>query len=65
MITLSQMEDNKLRVYLESSGLSQVKQEKLYYWVRMATNFGVAGTWEQLKLKHKGGSVDRRKKRLP
>jgi len=64
LITLSQMEDNKLRVYLESSSLSQVKQEKLYYWVRMATNFGVAGTWEQLKLKHKGGSVDRRKKEI-
>lgn len=64
LITLSQMEDNKLRVYLESSGLSQTKQEKLYYWVRMATNFGIAGTWEQLKSKHKGGSVDRRKKEI-
>ncbi len=64
LVTLSQMEDNKLRVYLESSSLSQAKQEKLYYWVRMATNFGVAGTWEQLKLKYKGGSVDRRKKEI-
>lgn len=64
LITLSQMEDNKLRVYLESSSLSQSKQEKLYYWVRMATNFGVAGTWEQLKSKHRGGSVDRRKKEI-
>lgn len=64
LITLSQMEDNRLRVYLESSGLSQTKQEKLYYWVRMATNFGIAGTWEQLKSKYKGGSVDRRKKEI-
>lgn len=64
LITLSQMEDNKLRVYLESSSLGQAKQEKLYYWVRMATNFGIAGTWEQLKLKYKGGSVARRKKEI-
>ena len=58
------MEDNKLWAYLEVSGLSQTKQEKLYYWVRMATKFGIAGTWEQLGLKHKGGSVARRKKEI-
>lgn len=64
LVSLSQMEDNKLFSYLESSGLSQTKQEKLHYWVRMATKFGIAGAWEQLKLKHKGGSVSRRKKEI-
>ncbi len=64
LITLSQMEDNKLYAYLESSGLSQTKQEKLSYWVRMATKFGIAGTWEQLKIKYRGGSVARRKQEV-
>lgn len=64
LITLSQMEDNKLRVYLESTTLSQIKQERLYYWVRMATIFGITGTWEQLKLKYKGGSIIRHKKEI-
>jgi len=64
LVSLSQMEDNKLFAYLESSGLSQTKQEKLHYWVRMATKFGIAGTWEQLKLKHRGGSISRRKKEI-
>ena len=39
-----------------------MKQESLYYWVRMATKFGIAGVWGQIKLKHSGGSVSRRKK---
>jgi hypothetical protein len=63
-ISLSQMEDNKLWAYLDSSGLSQIKQEKLYYWARMATKSGIAGTWEQMKLKLKGGSVSQRKKEV-
>jgi len=64
LISLSQMEDSKLWAYLERSGLSQNKQEKLYYWVRMATKSGIAGTWEQMKLKLKGGSVGQRKKEV-
>lgn len=64
LITLSQMEDNRLLAYLESSELGQAKQEKLYYWVRIATTFGIAGTWEQLKKKHRGGSVPRCKKEI-
>lgn len=64
LISLSQMEDNKLWAYLDASGLSQNKQEKLYYWVRMATKSGIAGTWEQMKLKLKGGSVGQRKKEV-
>ncbi|MEK7576148.1 MAG: hypothetical protein AAB482_00465 [Patescibacteria group bacterium] len=64
LISLSQMEDNKLWSYLERSGMSQNKQEKLYYWVRMATKSGIAGTWEQLKLKLKGGSIPQRKKEI-
>jgi len=64
LVMLSHMQDNKLWAYLEKSGLSQIKQERLYYGVRMATKFGIAGTWEQLKLKHKGGSVARRKQEI-
>ena len=64
LITLSQMEESRLFTYLESSELSQAMQEKLYYWVRMGTKFGIAGTWEQIKQKHKGGSIGRRKEEI-
>jgi hypothetical protein len=64
LISLSQMEDNKLWAYLDNSGLSQNKQEKLYYWARMATKSGIDGTWEQMKLKLKGGSIGQRKKEV-
>ncbi len=64
LITLSEMEDNILRAYLDNSGLSVKKQEKLYYWVRMATNFGISGTWEQVKLKYRGGSIASCKKEI-
>jgi hypothetical protein len=64
LISLSQMEDNRLWAYLDNSGLSQNKQEKLYYWARMATKSGIAGTWEQMSLKLKGGSVGQRKKEV-
>ena len=64
LITLSQMEENRLYAYLGASNLSQIKQEKLFYWVRMATTFGIAGTWERLKVKYKGGSITRCKKEI-
>jgi len=57
LLTLSEMKDNILRAYLDNAGISVKKQEKLYYWVGMATNFGISGTWEQIKLKYSGGSV--------
>jgi len=62
LISLSEMEDNKLRAYLDDSNLSLVKQQKLYYWVRMATKNGIAGVWEQINRKCKGGSVGKNKK---
>lgn len=62
LISLGEMQENELLAYLEASGMSQKKQENLYYWVRMATRNGIAGTWEQLKAKHKGGSVGRHKR---
>jgi len=64
LITLSEMEENKLKAYLDNSGLSVKKQEKLYYWVRTTTNFGIGGTWEQIKLKYRGGSVPNCKKEI-
>jgi len=64
LITLSEMKDNRLRAYLDSSGLSIRKQEKLYFWTSLTTSFGYNGFCEQVKLKHKGGSVDRCKKEV-
>jgi hypothetical protein len=64
LLTLSEMEDNRLRAYLDNSTISIKKQQNLYYWVRMATNIGISGTWEQIRLKYKGGSVDRCKKEV-
>jgi len=58
------MEENVLRAYLDRSGLSIKKQEKLYYWVRMTTNFGISGTWEQIKVKYSGGSIATCKKEI-
>ncbi len=64
LLSLSEMEDNRLRAYLDNSKISIKKQEKLYYWVRMATNFGISGTWEQIKLRYSGGSVANCKKEV-
>lgn len=64
LIALSQMEDGRLYAYLAASNLSQAKQEKLYFWVRLATSFGIAGTWERLGIKYKGGSVGRCKQEI-
>ncbi len=58
LLSLSEMEDNKLRAYLDNEKISIKRQERLFYWVRMATDFGVSGTWEQIKLRYRGGSVD-------
>lgn len=57
LITLSEMDENGLLDYLYSSGMSQHQVEKLYYWVRMATNFGIAGTWGRLGEVYSGGNV--------
>jgi len=64
LLSFSEMEDNTLRAYLDNAGLSVKKQEKLYYWVRMATNFGIGGVWEQIKLRYSGGSVASCKKEI-
>jgi hypothetical protein len=64
LLTSSEMKENRLRAYLDNSGISIKQQEQLYYWVRMATNFGLSGTWEQIKLKYKGGSIARIKKEV-
>lgn len=61
LITLSQMEENILLNYLESKGITQSEQEKLFYWVRMATMYGIKGTWDLINVKCKGGSVGRMK----
>ncbi len=64
LVNLSEMKDNVLRAYLDSSGLGVKKQEKLYYWVRMTTEFGISGAWEQIKLKYSGGSIASCKKEI-
>jgi len=62
LISLSEMEENKLWAYLEKSGLSHTKQRDLFFWVRMATKNGIAGTWEEIGRKFKGGSIIRKKR---
>lgn len=62
LVSLSEMEENKLFAYLENSNLSQLKQRELYYWVRMATKNGIGGTWSEIKRKYKGGSISKKKK---
>lgn len=64
LLSLADIKDNRLRAYLDSSGLSIRKQEKLYYWASLTTSFGYGGFQEQVKLKHKGGSIDRCKKEI-
>jgi len=64
LISLSEMEENKLLACLENSKLSQTKQIDLFYWVRMATKNGIAGTWTEIKRKYKGSSVVRKKQEI-
>ncbi|MDD5014235.1 MAG: hypothetical protein PHW73_03910 [Atribacterota bacterium] len=64
LVSLSEMEENKLWAYLEKSGLSHTKQRDLSFWVRMATKNGIAGTWEEIGRKFKGGSVVRKKQEI-
>jgi hypothetical protein len=64
LISLSEMEENKLWSYLEQSKLSHTKQRDLFYWVRMATKNGVAGTWEEVGRKFKGGSILRKRQEI-
>ena len=64
LITLSEMEDKKLRVYLENSGMSMLKQQRLYYWVLMTTINGVNGAWEHLRTKYSGNSITRVRKEI-
>jgi len=64
LVSLSEMEENKLWAYLEKSNLSQIKQRELFFWVRMATKNGIAGTWTEIKRKYKGGSVVRKKEEV-
>lgn len=64
LITLSEMEENRLLDYLYSSGISQHQVEKLFFWVRMATGFGISGTWSRLSEAYKGGNVSTNKKNI-
>ncbi|MBD3282349.1 MAG: hypothetical protein GF387_01955 [Candidatus Portnoybacteria bacterium] len=64
LVCLSEMEENRLLAYLDKTKLTLAKQHKLYYWSRMTTKFGIAGTWEQLRLKCKGGSFATNKKEI-
>ena len=64
LISLAEMEQNKLYAYLDASGLSLAKKQKLFYWINMTTKNGVAGAWEQLKRQCRGGSIDTNKKQI-
>jgi len=64
LITLSEMEENRLLDHLYSSNLSHHQIEKLFFWVRMATNFGIGGTWGRLKESYSGGNVSINKNKI-
>jgi hypothetical protein len=64
LVSLADLEESKLMAYLDNSCLGMNTKQKLYYWVRMATNFGINGTWEQVRLRCKGGGVDRWKREI-
>lgn len=64
LISLSEMEDNKIWAIMEKRELSIKKQEKLYYWTRMATKNGITGTFNHLKTQYKGSSFSRNKKEI-
>ena len=64
LLTLAEMQDNELLVYLEKSGLNHKKQIDLYYWVSMTTKFGIKAVWEMIADEYKGGSVTRIKKEI-
>jgi hypothetical protein len=64
LIALSEMGENELLAYLDGLNIGQDKKQKLFYWVRMATIFGVKGTWEKIGFDYKGGSVQRVKNEI-
>ncbi|MCX6793407.1 MAG: hypothetical protein NTY12_05325 [Candidatus Falkowbacteria bacterium] len=64
LVSLSEMGENELLTYLDRSKITQCQQDKLFRWVRMATIFGVKGTWEKIKTNYNGGSVNRLKKEV-
>jgi hypothetical protein len=64
LISLSEMQENELLAYLENSRLTPASQHELFYWVRIATKNGTAGTWKEIERKYKGGSVPRKKKEI-
>lgn len=64
LLTLSEMRDNELLVYLEKSGLRPATQREVYYWAGMATKYGIKIVWEMIGEQYKGGSVGRIKKEI-
>jgi len=64
LISLSEMKDNELWLYLINSKLTQKQRETLFYWSRMATKNGIDGAFSIIKQTYKGGSVARKKKEI-
>ena len=64
LITLGQMEENRLEWYLLEKNWSVKKHALMSYLVNMTTKIGVAATWDTLKQRMKGGSYDTYKREV-
>ena len=64
LVTLGQMEENRLEWYLLDKKMGVKKHALMFYLVNMATKIGVAATWDNLKQRMKGGSYDTYKKEV-
>lgn len=64
LVTLGQMEENRLEWYLLEQNWGVKKHALMSYLVNMATKIGVAATWDTLKQRLKGGSYDKYKREV-
>ncbi len=64
IITLAEMQENRIEQYLADKNLGLKQQALLFYLVNKATKIGELGLWEDLRVKVKGGSFDRYKREV-
>lgn len=64
LLTLAEMKENELEVYLLSKDLSLKSHALMFYMVNKTTKNGVAAVWEELRQRARGGTYDRYKKEI-
>ncbi|HRH33315.1 MAG TPA: hypothetical protein PK720_04225 [bacterium] len=64
LITLSEVQENNLEVFLREKNLPMAEHCKLSYWVNMIHKFGLKATLEYMKERMPGSSYGRYKKEL-